>query len=120
MAVKTAPKTPKTTKTLYKKNPKVKGEKTTIVENADTNNEVQIVEEVIEPSFDKDAAIADIWDAFVLRVIMNPRIVGEQEMNIFKKYKDLAGTILIQKAKEKEEQKCNTDYLTDAVEQDTL
>lgn len=120
MPVKTAAKTPKNTKTLYKKNPKVKQEKTAIVDNDDSNNEVQIVEQAVEPSYDKDAAIRDIWDAFVLRVIMNPRIVGEQEMNVFKKYKDLAGTLMIQKVKEEEEQKCSADYLTDQPEQDTL
>lgn len=120
MPVKTAAKTPKNTKTLYKKNPKVKEEKTVVVDNDVINNEVQIVEQAVEPSYDKDAAIRDIWDAFVLRVIMNPRIVGEQEMNVFKKYKDLAATLMIQKAKEEEEQKCNADYLTDQPVQDTL
>ena len=89
-------KTPKT-KTAYTKKAKKETKDETIVPKTP-----QVVEEVIEPSSSLEDAIAEIWDAFVLRNIFNPRIIGKREMDIFKRYKDLARSIIDAKKAEAE------------------
>lgn len=51
----------------------------------------------VEPSDNLEDAIAEIWDAFVLRNVLNPKVFGDREIAIFKKYKDIANSILAQR-----------------------
>ena len=102
-----AVKSTKSTKSGYTK--KAKDEKKVVEEVL--SETPKIVEEFIEPSDNMEDAIAEIWDAFVLRNILNPRVIGKREMDIFKRYKDVANSIIA--AKKVEAQKQNVAEITE-------
>jgi hypothetical protein len=67
--------------------------------------EIEVSEdETVEPSDNLEDAIAEIWDAFVLRHIMNPKVSGKRETDIFRKYKAVANSIIAAKKAEAEKQ----------------
>lgn len=103
-----AVKSTKSTKSGYTK--KAKEEKKVVEEEVLTQTP-EVVEEVVEPSDNIEDAISEIWDAFVLRHIMNPRVSGKREMDIYKRYKDVANSIIA--AKKAEAQSQNVTEVTE-------
>ena len=95
MAVKSA----KTTKTGYTKKAKVEKKKEEVTDILASETK-PVVEDTVIPSDNLEDAIAEIWDAFVLRNILNPKLFGDREMIIFKLYNDVANSIIASKKEE--------------------